>query len=173
MNPVAWFVPGVRANGATFFTGLLVFMAAHVALTAVQLYTDIALPDFTGLLFLGVLMLLLVFIHLNRLNDAGRSWTWVFLPIPIALLAFFVVLMVLGSMYFFQELGVYAEANGVDSGTVMADPAMMQEFQASLESGDNDVTGLQLAAAWGSTGAFWAAILLLGLWFRGMPSREA
>ena len=173
MNPVAWFVPGVRANGTTFFLGLLVFLAAHVALTAVQLYTDIALPDGTGLIFLAVLLLLLVFVHLNRLNDAGRSWTWVFLPIPLALVAFFVVVMIFGTMYFFQQLGVYAEANSLDSATVMQDPALMQEFQTWIENNEGDITGLQLVAAWGSTGAFWAVILLFGLWFRGMPSREA
>ena len=126
MNPVAWFVPGVRANGTTFFLGLLVFLAAHVALTAVQLYTDIALPDGTGLIFLAVLLLLLVFVHINRLNDAGRSWTWVFLPIPLALVAFFVVVMRFRTTSYLQQLGVYVEANSLGTATIMQGPALMQ-----------------------------------------------
>lgn len=173
MNPVAWFVPGVRANGATFFAGLIVWLLIDAARTAGLLYGGVDLPAMTGLISLVLIVLFLIFLHVNRLNDAGRSWTWVLLPVLLSIVAYFVVLMIFGMMIFFEQLGVYADANGLDGGTIMQDPALMAEFQAWFEANADQWAGSQGVATWSSFAAFWIVYVLFGFWFRGMPSREA
>lgn len=173
MNPVAWFVPGVRANGATFFAGLIALLALDAVRTAVFMYGGFDAPPFAALGSFLLIVLFLVFLHVNRLNDAGRSWAWLLLPILLAVVAFFLVAIVFGMIIFFDQLGVYAEANGMDAGTIMQDPALMQEFQTYFEDNVDEISGIGSYVPWIGFGAFWAVIVLFGLWFRGMPSREA
>lgn len=172
MNPVAWFVPGLRASGLTFFFGLIVYLVIDGARLYAAAKEMVDVPGYVWLAGFAVIFLLLVFLHFNRLNDAGKGWAWLFLPLGLGLLAkgigSFTGLMI-GS---FGLMGQYAEEQGTDLQSVAQDPAFQEQFQVWLESDPERVMHIASLTIWPSFIAFWVVVVLFGLWFMSMKRQQ-
>ncbi|MCF8878761.1 hypothetical protein L5876_02910 [Hyphobacterium sp. SN044] len=173
MNPVAWFVPGVRANGGTYFIGLLVWLVIHAGIAAAMLYADLPLPDMSGIISLVLVTLFTAFVHINRLNDAGRGWAMMLLPVLISIVIYFLAAVIMSMIIGVQMMGEYAAQNGTDMMTVAQDPALTEEFQTWLTEDETRAMAVAVPVTWVAFAGYWAIQLIFGLWFRGMQSREA
>lgn len=173
MNPVAWFVPGVRANGGTYFTGLIVWLVIHAGILAAMLYMDLSLPEWVGLVSLLLVTVFTAFVHINRLNDAGRGWAMMLLPVLISIIIYFLAAIIMSMVLGIQMMNEFAAQNGMDMMTVAQDPAMTEEFQTWLTEDETRAMAVAVPVTWVAFAGYWVIQMIFGLWFRGMPSRAA
>lgn len=176
MNPLAIFLPGQRASSSTFFIGLVVLAVLDIA-RAWILQQDLGLEGFAaGALGIGSIILILLFVlflHMNRRRDAGRGAGLAFLPVGVAGVVSLLVFFGTATFLSFGLMGELAAEQGQDLTTAMQDQAFVAQYQEWLAEDESRQAALALPIMIAGFLGFWVTIGLFAPWFGGMkPETE-
>lgn len=169
LNLKAAFWPTERADADTFWLGLGVIALIDTVRLSIS-----SAGDARAWL---VILLLLVFLHTNRLRDTGRSAGLLALPLLLGVAAKAIVASVALFFALMPVLYEFFQLQGLD----ITDPAASEAFAQDLEMQaafqayvleSPDITLILMdAMAWPSHWGFWLMVGVLARWFARMPSR--
>ena len=125
-----------------------------------------------------ITLILLSFVHINRMRDAGRQLGLISVPLLLGLAGKIVAACVALFFAMLPILNAYLVERGVDindpeaMNALAADPGFQTEFQAYVMNTPELAVELAQAMAWPSHWGFWIVVVLVGRWFARLPSRQ-
>jgi uncharacterized membrane protein YhaH (DUF805 family) len=169
LNLKAAFLPTERADRNVYWLGLGVI----ALIDALRL----SVSGGVGLLSFLLVLVFLTCLHMNRLRDAGRSPSYVFLPLLAGIGAKGVIGLFAMTFAYMPVFTDFLATQGIDINDSVAvqaaafDPALQAAHEAYMRANPQLAFDTLRAGAWPSTWAFWIAVGLVGRWFARLPSR--
>ncbi|MEO1040420.1 MAG: hypothetical protein AAFX09_12840 [Pseudomonadota bacterium] len=160
-------LPGRRADADTYWLALgLVALADGVRMSV--------LSGPSALFWWLAVLFLVASIHMNRLRDAGRPSWFASAPILGASAAKLMVATGAAASAIFPLYRDFIQRQGVNMSdpeqvnAAFADPELQSAFQSALLADTERAQQIAQAGDWPSMLAFWAVIILGGMWFANL-----